>query len=652
MTPTARDVLAGNAAWSCDCADALAWLRSLPADSVHCCVTSPPYWGLRDYGVAGQLGLEPTPAGFVERLVAIFRELRRVLHPSGTVWVNLGDSYAGSWGAQSRGHGGKHAANVSAISANQIRAAHRKSSGTGHVPNLTDFLNSQLKGGMLFYGRPDPRTPATQRPKVLIYDQSSPDGVLMPLLRAKRITIKQGEHYLGEVGHGFDSPVECWVSERVGRRIAADSDSEGFLDLPENVRVVVTAADADTDPAFRPRLNPVKDRQATLSVEVAGEPPAEGVARNVPVRDAFASHTFRECHLQIDAVCKAVSLADGLHLPACTRGHLRATEAGEQKVLLAGVGVEIQFDDTHHVHLVCEDGIVPYSRLLDKARRHRNRYRAKQEIGVPFMVRDALMEDGWICRQTIVWHKPNPMPHSVQDRCSPAHEYIFLLAKSPTYFFDNVAIFEPAVSAGRPMTRAAGWAEGKGRHCPTVQNGRGGGRDTGEACPATRNKRSVWKVSGARFKGAHFATFPAKLVEPCVLAGTSEKGVCPRCWSPWVRQVRKTRVPTRPGVDTKCLPHSDGDTRTAKAKGWSKPLVIGNRDPRRHVTRVETVGWNAGCDCPAAEPIPAVVLDMFAGSGTTLAEAVRLGRRAVGCELNPQYIADHVVPRMASVGGP
>lgn len=110
--------------------DALGALSEMDAESVQCVVTSPPYWGLRDYGVEGQLGLERTPEEYVERLVGIMREVRWVLSGDGTLWLNLGDSYAGSWGAQSREHAGKHAPNVSATSANQVRAAQVRESGT------------------------------------------------------------------------------------------------------------------------------------------------------------------------------------------------------------------------------------------------------------------------------------------------------------------------------------------------------------------------------------------------------------------------------------------------------------------------------------------------------------------------------------------
>jgi DNA modification methylase len=121
-------------------------LSTLPAESVQTCVTSPPYFGLRDYGVAGQIGLEATPDAFVAELVSVFREVRRVLREDGTLWLNLGDSYAGSWGAQSREHAGKHAPNVSAISANLVRAAQVRAMGTGSLGRTPGLKAKDLIG--------------------------------------------------------------------------------------------------------------------------------------------------------------------------------------------------------------------------------------------------------------------------------------------------------------------------------------------------------------------------------------------------------------------------------------------------------------------------------------------------------------------------
>lgn len=330
-----------------DCLDVL---RTLPAESVHTCITSPPYWGLRDYGVEGQIGLEASPAEFVARLVEVFREVRRVLRDDGTLWLNLGDSYAGS-----------------------------------------------------------------------------PGG---------------------------------WQGKN-GER---------------------------------------------------------------------ASRTFT-----------------------------------------ARIG-------------------------LDKGG---NGLKPKDLCGMPWRVAFALQADGWWLRQDIIWHKPNPMPESVRDRCTKAHEYLFLLSKSERYYFDNEAIKEPASldtheryargksdshtwadggPGGQTIARSfdhmrkpvAGWANGPGDHSAVGHaqartdgsvedgdkfgrgNGVGWGYATNEkprtkgrklaevgsgtknnasfdaamvAMPDMRNKRSVWTVPTAPFSEAHFATFPPDLIRPCVLAGAPAGGL-------------------------------------------------------------------------------------------------------------------------------
>lgn len=126
-----------------DCRERLAELSD---GSVQCCVTSPPYFGLRDYGVDGQIGLEPTPSAYVAEMLAVFREVRRVLSDDGTLWLNLADSYAGSWGAQSRDHAGKHAPNVSALSANQVVAAQRRKAKTGSIPEGSGLKPKDMIG--------------------------------------------------------------------------------------------------------------------------------------------------------------------------------------------------------------------------------------------------------------------------------------------------------------------------------------------------------------------------------------------------------------------------------------------------------------------------------------------------------------------------
>lgn len=136
----------------------------------------------------------------------------------------------------------------------------------------------------------------------------------------------------------------------------------------------------------------------------------------------------------------------------------------------------------------------------------------KQLLGIPWRVAFALQADGWYLRQDIIWHKPNPMPESVRDRCTKAHEYIFMLSKSPRYFFDADAVKEPAV-----CDRMRGPAE----HADKKSTNGNGGLSRREPQPF-RNRRSVWSVATRSYKGAHFATFPPELIEPCILAGSRE----------------------------------------------------------------------------------------------------------------------------------
>jgi len=152
-------------------------------------------------------------------------------------------------------------------------------------------------------------------------------------------------------------------------------------------------------------------------------------------------------------------------------------------------------------------------------------YKAKDLIGIPWMLAFALRADGWYLRQEIIWHKPNPMPESVTDRCTKAHEQIFLLSKSPRYFFDSEAIKEPALSGppGNKTHRSAtAHAEGDEKHRTKAGLSDYAARaraDAGE--PELRNRRSVWSVATRPYKGAHFATFPPALIEPCILAGSA-----------------------------------------------------------------------------------------------------------------------------------
>lgn len=244
--------------------------------------------------------------------------------------------------------------------------------------------------------------------------------------------------------------------------------------------------------------------------------------------------------------------------------------------------------------------------------------KAKDLIGIPWRLAFALRADGWYLRQEIIWAKKNVMPESVRDRCTKAHEQIFMLSKSARYYFDAEAIKEPIAESSRSRlsqnvaaqagtTRANGGAKTNGPE-----------RAVGDLEGGLRNKRSVWHVATKPFKDAHFATFPPDLIEPCILAGTSEAGVCVSCGTPWQRQVKRTAMV----IDRSSRTHDKGRTRS------SGTMV----EP----PTTATTGWTPGCGCDAPT-MAATVLDPFFGAGTTGLVAQRRGRRVIGCELNPDY---------------
>jgi DNA modification methylase len=244
-------------------------------------------------------------------------------------------------------------------------------------------------------------------------------------------------------------------------------------------------------------------------------------------------------------------------------------------------------------------------------------FHGKNLVGIPWRVAFALQRDGWYLRSDIIWSKPNPMPESVTDRPTKAHEYLFLLTKSARYYYDSNAIRE-AHQFGDTQRGVRRTDSPQAKH---------GGANHMEPHADGRNKRSVWHVATQPFSGAHFATFPEALIEPCILAGTSEKGQCPACGAPWVRVVER-------GFVGQSNPYGPSQ----RVQG-NRTALNGRAMARRNATREHKTHWQPSCACAAGDPIPQTVLDPFTGSGTTGAVAIRHQRSFIGCELNADYMA-------------
>lgn len=295
---------------------------------------------------------------------------------------------------------------------------------------------------------------------------------------------------------------------------------------------------------------------------------------------------------------------------------------------------------------------------------------------IPQRLAIALQMDGWWIRSIIIWSKPNPMPESVTDRPTTGHEYVLLLSKSKKYYYDADGIREPHT-----------WIESKPRPSGMERNAQKyrdkvkyGGAGTGFAGhsgtnkadgtplnhPSGRNKRTVWEIATEPFPEAHFATFPKKLIEPMILAGTSPKA-CERCGAPWERVVERN-IPKDKGMQPagwehrgfkgerqSNAKHREFDewlaTHPPRVTGWRptcnhydelyKAQFPKARSGRKRWQRDTSGNWWKRVRKRPGKPAwpwkPCVVLDPFIGSGTTAVEAANLGRDYIGIDANPDY---------------
>jgi len=351
--------------------------------------------------------------------------------------------------------------------------------------------------------------------------------------------------------------------------------------------------------------------------------------------------------------------------------------------------------------------------------------KAKDLVGIPWMVAFALRDDGWWLRNDSQWIKDSAMPESVRDRMTVAHEYLFLLAKSKTYFYDSDAMREPhkwAEHHARYHTKGAGRQEHNKNLDNLAGNNAGLRGQMNDPNSAGRNRRTsdVWRdsidyaiartqahlrylqhlrddhgllldldgepltlrVNPKGYKGAHFAVFPEALVEPCIKAGTSERGVCPnpKCGAPWERVVE------RKAATSKDCPKTPLSHQARGGKGEKKIGTVGKSGGGRTEGSSQIIGWRPTCihypktdlwqEYPRQErdesdddyarcmepirlerqrllalwepmeTVPALVLDPFVGSGTTLVVARALGRHVIGLDLNYLYLKEQATPRL------
>jgi DNA modification methylase len=250
-----------------------------------------------------------------------------------------------------------------------------------------------------------------------------------------------------------------------------------------------------------------------------------------------------------------------------------------------------------------------------------NELKPKDLIGIPWMLAFALRADGWWLRSDIVWAKLSPMPESVNDRPTRSHEYLFLLSKSERYFYDAAAIAEK--SSG---------VSGGGFSVLTHEARRGsinGGTEVGRPVDTgTRNKRDVFTVNSEQFPGAHYAVMPAKLVEPCVLAGTSPQA-CEHCGAPWAAVTEKI------ATDAPASYNGSSFTRGKSLEARSGLAAVGSGS--RYET-IRTTLRQPTCRCINDGTGTCTVLDPFFGSGTTAKVALSHGRSFVGVDLDERNV--------------
>jgi DNA modification methylase len=609
--------------------DALTVLRELPSESIHCIATSPPFYGLRDYGtgrweggdescehsVGGQvqqtkkgtdpnavglrpgvdawtcrkcgarridhqIGLEETPSEWAAALVAVFREARRVLRPDGSLWIECGDSYVS-------GQGGRQSVVGELPPTTRFD---RKEAGTKREGLPTSFGERDV--GPRFY----PGRESRLKPKDLL-------GT--PWLLAKAL---RDPYYTGRITSELD---RVWL--------AAIVDGEGCIHIHKR-------------PAGQSAYSKHTRKDGTQ-------------AEYVRTQDSYGvmvavSNTDKSIIDRCQAITgwgSVIENASGTHGRKQRQWKWTLTGQQSRDVLRELYPHLMGKQRQARIAIGCPSSGNEAERCLDAIKALHN----GRDTDVDYKPPASLFEPGFYLRGAYIWSKSNAMPESAKDRCTTAHSYVFQLSKNARYYFDGDAISEPAawerwgdqtVPKHEGTETAAGWIQPRRKESLTweerkeagesMRQGLDGKRDivqsVAERNGGNKHPRSVWAIPTRGYSGAHFATWPIALAERIILAGCPE-WVCSVCGEP------RRRI-TSSELDTEGRTTNGPRGRTTERRGFSV----------RAVRSTSTEGFT---DCGHNAYEPGVVLDPFAGACTTLVVARRLGRQSVGIELNADYCA-------------
>jgi DNA modification methylase len=539
----------------------------LADQSVHCVVTSPPYWALRDYGTPGQLGLEPLHdclgwatsdncgACYVCHMRAVFAEVWRVLRDDGTLWLNLGDSYNGSGGA-----GGDY--NPGGLKAGQPKYPGHRGAGL-KVKDLVGIpwrvaFALQADGWYLrsdiIWAKPNPMPESvTDRPtKAHEY----------LFLFSKSPKYYYDAHAIRENGEG--------TYNKGGFRNGGEGKyihDGSFLNSGEGI--------AKAGIVQRPN---VKNKPLVLSQNFGFQEPSSEHSFLPPSVDALPAGDFFSI-----SVCLAASILDGAQT--------------QNNFSLLALNPEIRQQNLYNL----TRGLVVSNPIARVAASEASRFSNGDISAKDFLHQLYRL---WIT-----------LPEG--DNLKEAWRVIFGI---------SMPVVNPDGDGSIRVNNSGEISESEFVHSEqyTIE-------DT--YSQTTRNRRTVWTIATAPYSGAHFATYPPALVEPCIKAGTSERGVCPKCGKPWKRVVeRGYRAPAQEDVIAEMI---------AKGVPRQKANLYGNptRDPKLYAANPDKfLGWQPTCTCDAGDPVPAICLDPFNGAATTGLVCQQLGRRYVGLDLSPEYL--------------